>query len=360
MTFVRYRPEVETPLPEEDALLIELETMMVNLAKHVRDKHGHAFHGTHAKLTGLLAGSFDVLADLPPELAQGMFAVPRRYDAIVRYAPGPPEPLTDRASGQRGMSIKVLGVEGERVADSGETRTQDWVLGLDPAFVAADARAFQRTFRRTGAKSPYLPESAILAMSRVARGIEAALEAVGTESPNLKFFGRPQAHPLAESFYLQAPVRYGDYVAKLAAFPSQELRAAIGQAPPLSDSDDAFREAAALFLSQREAVYDVKVQLCTDLATMPVEDASITWPESESPYRSVARLTLPPQQPWTDARAAYDDRLAFNPAHALLSHRPLGSIMRARSRAYRAVQLYRQAANGLTPAEPTTSADMPA
>ncbi|MGN8000824.1 hypothetical protein [Sphingomonas sp. 22176] len=172
--FVRYDPSLEQSLEDEEALMRELETMMVDLARLVHEKHGHAFHGTHAKLTGLMTGMVEVLPDLPPELAQGMFATRRSYEAVVRLAPGAPEPLTDKASGQRGLSIKVIGVEGERLPGFGETASQDWVLGLDPAFTAATARDFLRTFRYTGAQSPHLPEPAIVALSRAARGVEAA------------------------------------------------------------------------------------------------------------------------------------------------------------------------------------------
>ena len=358
-TFVRYDPSLEQPFDDEEALMDELETMMVDLTRLVRDKHGLAFHGTHAKLTGLLTGILEVLPDLPDELAQGMFEHPRRYDAVVRLAPGAPEPLTDKASGQRGLSIKVMGVEGERLQGFGESASQDWVLGLDPAFTAATARDFLHTFRYTGAKSPHLPEPAILALSRTARGVEAALEAVGTEVPNLKFFGRPPAHPFEESFYTQAAVRYDNHIGKLAVMPSAETLKAVDDGSPLGSGRDAFRDAACAFVADHPVVYDIKVQLCTDIRAMPIEDASTVWNEADSPYRTVARLTLPPQAAWTPERAAYDNRLAFNPAHALTTHQPLGSIMRARMRAYRATQQFRLKANGLTAAEPLRATDIP-
>jgi hypothetical protein len=357
--FVRYEPSLEQALDEEETLMRRLDAMMVDLARLVHAKHGHAFHGTHAKLTGLLTGRFEVLSDLPPELAQGMFAFPKTYDAVVRLAPGAPEPLTDQASGQRGLSIKVMGVEGERLPGFDETASQDWVLGLDPAFTAATARDFLDTFRFTGAQSPRLPEPAIVALSRAARGVEASLETVGAQAPNLKFFGRPPAHPFAERFYTQAAVRYGAYVAKLAAMPSAATLAAVADAGPPGSARDAFREAACTFVASRPVVYDIKVQLCTDREAMPIEDASVAWSETDSPYRTVARLTLPPQIAWTEARAAYDDRLAYNPGHALRMHQPLGSIMRARMRAYRATQRFRLDANGLAAAEPRCAADIP-
>ncbi|MET0373535.1 MAG: catalase family protein [Rhizorhabdus sp.] len=359
MTFARYDPSLEQQLDDEEALMGKLETMMVDLTRLVKDKHNHAFHGTHAKLTGLLTGTLEVLPGLPAELAQGMFAHPRRYDAVVRLAPGAPEPLTDKASGQRGLSIKVMGVEGERLQGFGESASQDWVLGLDPAFTAATARDFLHTFRYTGVKSPHLPEPAILALSRAARGVEAALEAIGTEAPNLKFFGRPPAHPFAESFYTQAAVRYGDYVAKLAAMPSADTLAAVINGAPLGSTRDAFREAACKFVADQPVVYDIRVQLCADIQSMPIEDASAVWSEADSPYRTVARLTLPPQEAWTPERAAYDDRLAYSPAHALVAHQPLGSIMRARMRAYRATAQFRISANGIAAVEPLCATDIP-
>ena len=53
-------------------------------------------------------------------------------------------------------------------------------------------------------------------MSATSRATNAALNAVGLNSANLDFFGHPPFHPLAEAYYTQAPLRYGNYVAKLA------------------------------------------------------------------------------------------------------------------------------------------------
>jgi hypothetical protein len=50
-------------------------------------------------------------------------------------------------------------------------------------------------------------------------------------------------------------------------------------------------------------VIGVKVQLATDLAKMPVEDASARWPEDESPYVPVGWLVARPT--WCARTAAY-------------------------------------------------------
>jgi hypothetical protein len=112
-------------------------------------------------------------------------------------------------------------------------------------------------------------------------------------------------------------------------------------------------ESAADYFRANSAEYVVAVQLCTDLERMPVENATVEWPEDESPYRPVARLVLPAQDAWSSAReAAIDETLSFCPAHSLAAHRPLGSIMRARMRAYEALGTARRRKNGRPVAEP--------
>ncbi|MEJ7658480.1 MAG: hypothetical protein WKG07_02055 [Hymenobacter sp.] len=167
---VRYAPEVEQVPADEPATIAKIGQMMVGMAEAVRKQHGKAMRATHAKATGLLKGELTVPADLPAELAQGMFARPGRYDVLVRYSQGPSNPVTDHASGQRGMSLKVLGVEGPHVEGSRETTTQDWVLAPDPAFANATPNSFFLSFKLGASNTPYLPEEAIVGISYAARG----------------------------------------------------------------------------------------------------------------------------------------------------------------------------------------------
>ena len=358
---VPYTPAVEQVPADEPETIEKINRMMVGMAETVQQRHGKAMRATHAKATGLLKGELVVLAGLPTELAQGMFAQPGRYDVLVRYSQGPSNPVPDRASGQRGMVLKVLGVEGPHVAGSRETTTQDWVLAPDPAFISATAAGFLLNFQLGASNTPSLPEPVIVGASYAARGIEAALEAVGLENGTLKLLGREPLHPLSHPYYSQTPSRYGDYIAKVAAFPSEETLAALGN-PHIdtSQDEDAFRSAMVAFFAQQGAAFDLRVQLCMDLETMPVEDASVQWPEEQSPFRTVARLTLPPQDAFSEAHYRYfEQRLAFNPIHALETHRPLGGIQRARMQAYLHTQDFRQQQNGVSPAEPGSHAEVP-
>lgn len=357
---VLYTPDVERVPPDEPQTIAMIGEMMARMADAVREKHGEAMRATHAKATGLVTGTLEVLDGLPPELAQGLFARPGRYDALVRYSQGPSNPVTDRASGQRGMAVKLLGVDGPRVAGSRETATQDWLLAPDPAFISATAAAFLANFRLGASHTPSLPEPIIVGVSKAARGAEAVLEAVGVEVGTLKLLGREPLHPASHPYYSQAPVRYGDYIAKVAAFPSEETLTAIGDPHVATEDDDRFRDALRTLFARHGAAFDFRVQLCTDLEAMPVEDASVEWPQSESPYRTVARLTMPPQDTLSDARFQYvEKRLAFNPVHSLEAHRPLGGVQRARMEAYKQAQDFRQRTNDVVPAEPTSLAEVP-
>lgn len=361
MTFVRYNPGVEQVQPDEAATIAELSRLFREVQERVLRHHGEARRGTHAKGTGLLKGELVIADDLPPELAQGLFARGGLYEAVVRLSQGPSEDLSDKASGQRGLSIKLLGVEGAHVEGSRETTTQDWVLGVhDRAFTDGTIQQFLRTFRPTGGQSTRVPEGGVIAASRVARATEAALETVGGGSGHLRFFGKPPVHPLSDSYFSQAPLRHGDYIAQLSAVPTPETLATIGDPASDTSDDDVFRHSVERYFEDHEAAFDIRVQLCTDLATMPVEDAAVVWPEEQSPHRTVARLVLPRQGAWTDARRAYfEERLSFNPIHALEEHRPLGSIMRARMAVYPQTQDFRQASFGVEPAEPRSLTEVP-
>lgn len=358
---VRYHSDVEQLLEDEQETINQLSRIVTNIAGNVESKHGAAMRATHAKATALLKGELIIADDLPAELAQGLFRSPRRFDALIRFSQGPSEPLSDKASGQRGMSIKILGADGAHVAESRETTTQDFVLAPDPTFINRNAKTFLSNFGLVAGKSTSVPQSLIIAGSYAARGAEAALETIGLSSGNLKFFGKTPVHPASHNYYSQAPIRFGEYVAKIAAAPSERTLRAVGD-PSVDPSvdDNAFRHAMVALFAGSDAEFDIRVQLCTDLETMPVEDAVVEWDETQSPYRTVARLVLPSQNAYSEERRRFfDERLAFNPWHALEAHRPLGSVMRARLKPYLAAQDYRQRSNGVAPVEPHSHADVP-
>jgi hypothetical protein len=55
--------------------------------------------------------------------------------------------LSDAVSAPRGLAIKVIGVEGERLPGAEGAVTQDLVLANAPAFSAPNAKAFLKTLK---------------------------------------------------------------------------------------------------------------------------------------------------------------------------------------------------------------------
>ena len=165
----------------------------------------------------------------------------------------------------------------------------------------------------------------------VSAATQTALKAVGLPSRSLGFFGHPPRHPLAETYFSQAPIRWGDHVGKLGLYPTQEtVDALIETALELGGDPDVFRHAMVEQFAQTGAAFELRVQLSTDIDSMPIEDASVRWDEDDSPYRTIGVIRFPAQSAWNDAKAqAWDERMGFNPANSLEAHRPLGQIMRA-------------------------------
>ena len=361
-SYLRYSPDIERPEPDEAETARAIAETMRSIAEKTLADGGHALRSVHAKSHGFLQGELEVVPGLPDDLAQGLFSEPGRYPVVLRFSTIPGDILDDSVSTPRGVAIKVVGVAGERLEGSEGAATQDFVLVNSPAFGTATARQFLPGLKLL-AKTTDRAESLKKAASFVLRGVQQAVVATtGGLSPVLSTLGgQPATHILGDSFYSQVPIRFGDHVAKIALVPvSPQLTALTGAPLPPEGGPGALRAAMVRFFRDAGGTWELRAQLCTDLETMPVENAATIWPEAESPYRTVARLRVAPQTAWSEARAAMvDDGMAFSPWHGLAAHRPLGSIMRVRKQAYALGARFRAERNGRTIEEPRALAPLP-
>ena len=278
----------------------------------------------------------------------------------MRLSHVPGELLDDRrVSTPRGMALKILDVDGPMLPAHAGERTQDFVLDTGKVFIAPGAKTFLAQITATEMATP-LQQGVKAAVSTASRTANKVLHAVALDSTSLDFYGHPTLHPLAEAYFSQCPLRYGDHIAKLAVHPDNPaLLALVGKELDLED-ENGLRTAVAAFFRTNPAEFEIGIQLCTDLDRMPVENANAEWPEDESPYRPVARLVIPPQDAFSPARRSFvDEDLSFCPAHSLAAHRPLGSIMRARMYAYEVLGQKRREENGRPIREPRRIAEMP-
>ena len=368
--YLPYSPQVEKIEPDEHVTFDELSRTMQHITRHMATRYRHAYRPVHAKSHGVLVGTLEALPGLPEPLAQGLFAQPGSHPVILRFSTNPGDMLADNVSSPRGLAVKVLNVEGPKVASFPNGTTQDFVCINANAFTAPDAKGFLEQIKNFD-KNLDTSEGVKHAVSVAARTTNAVLKAVHLPSATLEGVGAPATHILGESFSTVAPLRYGRYVAKIGFAPgSENLKKLSGQSIDLSADYNALEDLIKQFFRHEPAVWDVKVQLALAPEDptaeekdkdFPIEAADKKWPDEKSPWQTVARITVAPQDSYSDSRQLFvDERLSFNPWHALEAHRPLGGVMRSRLKAYEEAIKYRIQRNERERAEPSDISEVPA
>ena len=357
---LRFEPSFETVEEDEAETTASLLESLQGIAETTTTHCKHAMRSVHAKSHGLIRGELRVLDNLPPELAQGLFAEAGSYPVVMRLSTSPGDILDDSVSTPRGLAVKVMGVEGERLDGSESDVTQDFVMVNGPAFLVKDAKSFVKNLsllEKTTDKAEGLKKI----FSATLRGVEKVIESVGGQSGTIMALGgHPETNILGETFYSQVPILYGAYMAKLCVAPISPELTALTKAPlDINGKPNALRQAVLDFFADNDAEWEVRIQLCTDLDKMPIDDASAVWPEDVSPYIAVARITAPAQQTWSEDRSiAIEDGLSFSPWHGLAAHRPLGSLNRVRKTVYATMAKARESYNGVSVTEPKSLDDI--
>ncbi len=361
-TFVPYADSVEAIQPGEEQTFDEIAATMRDIAHKIGDRQRHTTRAVHAKSHALLKAAVVVKDGLPEPLRQGFCARAGTYGAVLRFSTNPGDVLSDHISTPRGLAMKIVGVEGEMVPNHAGAVTQDFVMVNGKVFETRDAAGFLKNLQ-TLDKHANDSQALKQVVSTTARLAENVLETVGLESATLKDFGHVATNPLGETYATQVALRWGGYFGKVALVPvSENLVQLYKKHLPHASEWNALRdEFSRFFKEENEAVWELRVQLCTDPEKMPVEDATVEWDEDESPYLAVATVTAQAQEVYSDARRVWvDELLSFNPWHALAAHRPLGNIMRARFKAYAMSSQFRAAREGRKLVEPRSIEEMPA
>jgi hypothetical protein len=326
----------ECPLPDEEQLTTEIIAAMAAFMKATY-RPGQYQRAGNTKTHGVVRGELEVLEDLPTELRHGIFARPDGYCAWVRFAgPGPLSPPDIEDSGILSVGIKVIGVKGPKLLKD-ERFTQDFTGISAPTFTTPNVRENVKLQRHVRAGTPALyfldPRDPHL-LDMIMQGL----------------WAKAQTSPLETRYWSCAAYQFGPGQAvQYSLSPCSKERTPV----PLLPSPDYLRQAMARTLAQREVTFDFTVQVQTDPHLMPIEDASVRWPESLSPHVPVARLRLPIQTFDSPAQLAFAGNLSINPWHCIAAHRPLGNQNRARLAIYEQLSGLRQEMNGTPHVEPT-------
>ncbi len=349
----RYTPDVETIKPDEKETVEGLIHAFDAILERTAEDYGHAVRAVHAKSHGILEGELIVDEGLSAELAQGLFARPGTHKVFLRMSTNAGDILPDAVSLPRGLAIKVLDVEGDRLPGA-EGTAQDFVMVNSKVFQARTADEFLGNLKLLAATTDRL-EGTKTVVSSVLRGVNKALTAVGIESPALASLGgAPNVEPLGETYYSTTPFRYGDYIAKFSIAPvAPAMKALTGREIDVDGRENAIREEVQTEMRTLGAQWEFRVQLCRDLGRQPVEDPTVEWDEAEAPFQRVAVIRARPQDSWDPARVAkVNEEMRFSIWTGIDSHRPLGNINRARREPYRHSADFRARFNGCPYREP--------
>jgi hypothetical protein len=295
------------------------------------DQNGHAFRDAHRKAHGCVQATFTVLGQLPPKLAQGLFAQPRAYNAVVRYSNGSGQSQDDHTNDARGMAVKVMGVGGLKLLDDEQSAgTQDFLMTNHPVFFIRNAPDYGVFQKATG--------------SVLGLGGWLATHLFYEVPIITAFTGHKLLNPLNSRYWSTTPSRLGNEQMKFSAKPC-----AGGTFVETSDTKDRLGENLAAQLATGGACFDFMVQTRTVPSAMPIEDPTIEWKEAQSPFVPVARIQIPAQVP--EAAEVCEAR-SFTPWHSIAEHRPLGGISRVRKAVYQTISTLRHQLNGQPRVEP--------
>lgn len=276
-----------------------------------------------SKTVACVDASFRVHDDLPEALRHGVFSKAATYPAYLRFANA--TNADDSEKDIRGLSIRLSGVEGPMLW--GEPGMQDFLLNSYPALFVATPEEFLAFIRarQEGSELGFFLnplDSHLKSLWIVYKARDRHLSPLDIRYwSTVPFRLGPADGP---------PVKYSvtpcsDYQTRKAVNPGeQQLRAAV-----------------SAHLEQAPACLSFGVQIQTSPESMPIEDATVIWDEDESPFVTLATITIPNQSIDDTDTLAGCERSAFNPWQSLEAHAPIGRMNAVRREVYEAAATVR-------------------
>jgi len=307
-------------------------------ARTASDQQRPRRRGTHAK--GMCVGGIfevpDLSARFEPILAQrlarGIFAKAGTYKAIIRFANSDPSVNSDWQPDVRGLSFSIESAGAWDGRSGGDRWRQDFSLQSAPTLPFNDVHAFAVFGRVLTARNETVGLASL--------SVDDQLVYARTNGAVLRQQRQPVRPYQQLRYWSNVPFRHGsDAVVKYSATPlpgNHALPLAEGNANALLDELTRHVNDDPLMSS-----FDFGVQFL-DSARMThdgtrrddsfwIENASVEWPEDQSPFHTVARLTLV-RGSVVAAGACESGYIDVN-ENSAPEHAPVGEINRARRRA---------------------------
>jgi hypothetical protein len=310
-----------------------LVTMFVEMVQVGRIQRGQcpALRPVFLKPHGVTHGTFRIREDLPEEYRVGLFKG-SAYPLWMRFSSDTLPTLGDYKS-TVGVGLKLFDTPTPKIFGAPEDGTFDFILqNMEVFFVdtAEDMCAFTKASLIDGTVQEYLN-----AHPRTKQILDEMQKPVGSI--------------LASPYWSIMPFAFGpDHFVKYKLEPTLDV------GPPAEQPADPTYLSADLRdrLSAGPARFRFCIQFRTNETTMPLDRATVPWPEDESPFVHVADVELPQQKITERGQAEYGENLSWNIWRVTEDHRPQGSIADARRVVYATSADTRRNVNGIPLGEP--------
>jgi len=326
-------------IPDNEAIYTDkiIDALRELLEKSYPDKVG-TMRAFHPKIVGLVKAEFIIEPNLPADLKVGLFKEAKTYPAWVRFSNAKRNPRADKKKDLRGMAIKLMEVEGEKILEQEQdAKTHDFLLITHPTLQTDTVESFQKGISAlTGGIWSMIPYALNpMNWGTLVRSIQ-----------SLKKF----SNLLEAQFWSTTPYRFGseNRAVKYSVRPESNQKTPFPKKPAFNF----LREKMANELSEREVNFDFLVQFQTDAHGMPIENPTKEW---HSPFIKLATIKILKQEFNNEQQLDYGQNLTFTPWHCLPEHKPLGGANRARKKAYEVLSEFRLQRNDITQHQEPTS-----
>ncbi len=310
---------------EEQARFVEFGKKIQQLQElQTRNRNQPVRRGFHAKAHGCLRAEVEPLPNRDPRTRFGVWAEGKGpYKAWVRFSNGVGWVQADDELDARGMAVKLMGVEGNRLNDL-EKQTQDFLMTNSRAPVGRDAEEFM--------------EFAFANEKGTLGGLGFLLTHPNTAGTALTSTGAVNSM-VTTQYWSGGAYHLGAHQAvkfTSKACDGQKEREKLDRGDPdylKKDLESAAKEGLC---------FTLYVQFQVDPAKTPIEHASYVWDEDLSPPVPVATIKMPPQSLDRPGLQDFCDSLSYSPWHGLQAHQPMGHINRARLAVYDSSRVHRK------------------
>jgi hypothetical protein len=299
---------------------------------------------THSKTLGCAVGEFTVAREVPAQLQVGVFQSPgARFKTYSRFANGTTFVKADSEPDARSHSVKLIGARGTKLLPGSE-QTLDFVMNNAPVFIFKSPERFATFFTdvlsygsdrvSSARKLAYLAKE--FKLPRITGRYD--------ESRALDILtGREPTNLLDETYYSGIAHRWGSVAVKtrLKAVSCKDSNGReINQRPELTgihrNGTDFYRQSLRKHLEEDRipACWDFQVQVQKDPWAQPIEDSTVPWSESLSPFLTIGELRIEPQSIENPAKLQACESLSYSPWRVPAEMRPLGDLAKLRQITY--------------------------